>query len=169
MYKMTISKHFCSSKHILRALLYIPLICFLLITAFSTIFKKVKRIRDTIRQASKHLLNPFTLPIAGRGLGRYAVLQHKGRRSGRLYTTPVLVEPIANGFVIPLTYGTEADWSQNMLAAGSCTIIWKGHAYAVENPEIIDRTTALTMFSLPVRMGLNIFRIARFLKVTHAL
>jgi deazaflavin-dependent oxidoreductase (nitroreductase family) len=167
MYKMTITKHFCSNKHILRALLYIPLICFLLITAFTIAFKKVKRVRDTIRQASKHLLNPFILPTAGRSLGMYAVIQHKGRRSGRLYTTPVLVEPIKDGFVIPLTYGTEADWTHNILAAGTCTIVWKGHEYAVENPQIIDRATALAMFSLPVRVGLRIFRIARFLKLKH--
>src|SRR5579884_2389735 len=167
MYKMTISKHFCSSKHILRALLYFPLICFLLITAFTIIFKKVKWVRDAIRQTNKHLLNPFTLPIAGRSLDMYAVIQHKGRRSGRLYTTPVLVEPITDGFVIPLTYGTEADWARNILAAGTCTIIWQGHEYAVANPEIIDRATALMMFSLPVRLGLSIFRIARFLKLRH--
>jgi hypothetical protein len=167
MYKMTTTKYFCSSKHILRALLYIPLISFLLITAFTIIFKKVKRVRDTIRQASKRVLNPFILPIAGRSLGIYAVIQHRGRRSGRLYTTPVLVEPITDGFVIPLTYGSEADWARNILAASTCTIIWKGHTYTVENPEIIDRATTLVMFSLPVRVGLNIFRIAHFLKLMH--
>src|SRR6266568_450665 len=136
MYKMTTPKYFCSNKQILRALLYVPLICLLFIAAFTIIFKKVKRVRDTIRQASKNLLNPFILPIAGRSLGMYAVIEHRGRRSGRLYTTPVLAEPIVGGFVIPLTYGAEADWSRNILAAGSCTIFWKGHEYAVGNPEI---------------------------------
>lgn len=164
---MTTLKHFYSRKHILRVLLYIPLISLLLITAFTIIFKKVKRVRDTIRQASKHVLNPFILPIAGRSPGIYATVQHRGRRSGHLYTTPVLVEPIVGGFIIPLTYGIEADWGRNILASGTCTIIWKGHAYAVENPEIIDRATALAMFSLPIRVGLSIFRIARFLKLVH--
>jgi deazaflavin-dependent oxidoreductase (nitroreductase family) len=167
MYKTTTTKRFSASKQILRTLFYIPLICLLLITAFTIIFKKIKRVRDTIRRASKHLLNPLTLPMVGRGLDMYAVIQHRGRRSGRLYTTPVLVEPITSGFVIPLTYGTEADWYKNILAAGSCTIIWGGDKYAVGEPEIIDRATALALFSLPVRLGLRIFRIARFLKLRY--
>jgi deazaflavin-dependent oxidoreductase (nitroreductase family) len=160
---MTTPKHCCSSRQILSILLYSSL----LIVAFTIVFKKVKRVRDTIRRASKYGLNPLILPIVGRGLGIYAVIQHRGRRSGRLYTTPVLAEPVANGFIIPLTYGREADWARNILAAGSCTIFWQGHAYTGSNPEIIDRATALTLFSWPVRLGLSIFRIARFLKLTY--
>lgn len=164
---MTTPKHSRASKLLLRALLYIPPCGLLLIAAFTIIFKKVKRVRDTIRNASKELLNPIVLPLAGRSLGMYAVIQHKGRRSGRLYTTPVLAQPVADGFIIPLTYGTESDWGRNILAAGSCTIFWKGDAYAVRDPEIINRTTALAIFSWPVRSGLTFFRITRFLKLTH--
>jgi len=47
--------------------------------------------------------NAFVLRFAGsRYLRLYGVVHHRGRRSGRTYTTPVVVRPTADGFVIPL-------------------------------------------------------------------
>jgi len=45
---------------------------------------------------------------------------HRGRRSGRVYDTPVLVFPADDGYVIALTYGPDTDWIRNVLAAGGC-------------------------------------------------
>jgi hypothetical protein len=163
---MTTSKRFCFRKPVLRLLFYSTLLCFLSIATFSLIFKRVRWVRSMIRQASKSGLNPLVLPIAGKSYGPYAVIQHTGRHSGRLYTTPVLTQPIADGFIIPMTYGREADWACNILATGSCTLLWQGRSYNVGNPEVLNRTTALALFSWPIRLGLSIFRIARFLKLT---
>ena len=42
---------------------------------------------------------------------------HIGRKSGKKYSTPIT--PFVNGdqFAVILTYGTQADWVQNVLAA----------------------------------------------------
>jgi hypothetical protein len=39
-----------------------------------------------------------------------------------------LVKPFRSpdGFVIALTYGPDRDWVRNVLAAGGCTIEWRG-------------------------------------------
>src|SRR5258708_19047468 len=81
------------------------------------------------------LLNPFILTRAGSRHSTFAVLHHRGRRSGRAYATPTSARPTTDGFVIPLTLGKGADWFQNVQAAGECIIQWKGTNYAVIEPE----------------------------------
>src|SRR5262245_13953791 len=51
-----------------------------------------------------------------------AVVYHVGRRSGRLYRTPVVAFQSAAGFVIPMTYGRDVDWARNMVAARGCEL-----------------------------------------------
>jgi hypothetical protein len=52
----------------------------------------------------------------------FAIVQHRGRRSGQVYTTPVVTVPIVDGFIILLTFGADTDWCRNVLAAGQCTL-----------------------------------------------
>lgn len=59
----------------------------------------------------------------------FGVVVHRGRRSGRTFRTPVNVFRRADGFVIPLTYGRESDWVQNVLAAGGCELVTRRHRY----------------------------------------
>ena len=53
----------------------------------------------------------------------------------------------ADGFVVPLPYGTRVDWLQNVLAAGRATISSQGESYDVVQPEIIDAAAALPLLS----------------------
>ena len=47
------------------------------------------------------------------------LLSHLGRKSGRLYRTPLNVFPTADGVAIFLPYGTETtEWLKNVQAAG---------------------------------------------------
>lgn len=75
-------------------------------------------LRQRIRRFNRRALNPLTLRVVGNRTRVYAALHHTGRRSGRVYTTPVVAEPLNYGFIIPLPYGTDVDWLQNVLAAG---------------------------------------------------
>lgn len=74
---------------------------------------------NTIRTSNKYLLNPLMLRLAGRKNWYAAAIEHTGRRSGKVYTTPIVAERIDGGFVIPLPYGTAVDWLQNVRAAGA--------------------------------------------------
>ena len=94
------------------------------------------------------LFNPIVLLLAGtRLLPLYGVLQHRGRRSGKTFRTPVVVRPTDDGFVVPMPWGEGTDWYRNVRAAGECVIRWKGRDYALAQPEVIDVAAARDAFS----------------------
>src|SRR2546426_7479234 len=50
-------------------------------------------------------VNPLVLLIAGRRwMPIVGILHHRGRRSGRIYASPLGMRPAPGGFVIPLTF-----------------------------------------------------------------
>lgn len=88
-----------------------------------------------VARLNKAGLNRVTRPIAPRvpGLG---VIEHRGRRSGRVYRTPVEVFATPDGYVFALTYGPGADWVRNVLAAGGCTLHARGRVIALTGPRL---------------------------------
>jgi deazaflavin-dependent oxidoreductase (nitroreductase family) len=124
-------------------------------------------IRRLVSRFNKWILNPATLTLAGRRHSPYAVVHHAGRRTGRKYATPVVVEHGDEGFLIPLPYGEGADWARNVCVQGGCTIEWNGRAYDVTDPEVIDSSRALSAFSVAQRLFFRLFRIRKFLSVKH--
>jgi deazaflavin-dependent oxidoreductase (nitroreductase family) len=79
-----------------------------------------------IGKLNKVGLNHLTRPLM-RHLPGFAVVHHRGRRSGREFQTPVNVFPVEGGYVIALTYGPDTDWVKNVLAAGGCELETRGH------------------------------------------
>jgi F420H(2)-dependent quinone reductase len=61
--------------------------------------------------------NRITSRSAAR-LPGFGILTHVGRKSGRVYRTPVNVFRTPEGFLIALTYGRESEWVRNVVAAG---------------------------------------------------
>lgn len=91
--------------------------------------------------------NRLTLPLAGaRWNPIYSVVEHRGRRSGRSYETPVAARRIDDGFVIALAFGALVDWYRNLVAANGGTIRRQGVRYPVVAPERIDVQTGLAAF-----------------------
>jgi deazaflavin-dependent oxidoreductase (nitroreductase family) len=112
------------------------------------------------------LVNPLTLPLAGtRALRLWAVVHHRGRRSGRAYATPVAARRTADGFVIPLAFGRRADWFLNVMAAGGCVIRWNGEEYTVVGPEEIDWEQAKPAFHRVQRFLIRLTGVNGFLSV----
>ena len=68
----------------------------------------------------------------------YGVIEHRGRRTGTTFRTPVAVRAVGDGFVVPLPWGHRTDWCRNVRAAGSCIMRWKGRDYKLVRPEVID-------------------------------
>ena len=70
---------------------------------------------------NRRVTNPILWPIVTRlprsGFGR---IVHVGRRSGRVYRTPMLGFRDGDRIVFALTYGPGTHWVQNVLAAGAC-------------------------------------------------
>lgn len=99
--------------------------------------------RDTVRSFNKHVLNPVMRTVAGRRHWYAAALHHTGRRTGRAYVTPLLAEPVTDGVIIPLPYGTGVDWLRNLLVAGHGELVLHGHRYALSAPHVIGPDSAL--------------------------
>jgi hypothetical protein len=115
-----------------------------------------------------HILNPAMLHLAGRKHFYAGVVRHTGRRSGKRYATPAVVDRVADGFILPLPYGTGVDWLRNVLVAGEATVTVDGRTYNVIEPEIIDAAAALPQLSERRRRAFARFGIDNFVKVRLA-
>lgn len=115
------------------------------------------------------VVNPLLLARAGsRRLPAFAVIHHRGRRSGRVYTTPVGARKTPDGFVIPMTFGEQADWFRNVQAAGGCVITWNGAEYTMVEPEVMDWASARSAYYPLERALLPVFGVKQFVRLRHA-
>jgi deazaflavin-dependent oxidoreductase (nitroreductase family) len=83
----------------------------------------------------------------------WAVILHRGRRSGRQYRTPLFAFRRDRTLVIALLYGQESDWLRNLRAGGG-HVVRAGRTFAVRPPEIVDTSEAdplLARLSRPER------------------
>lgn len=122
---------------------------------------------NRMRSFNKLVTNRITHRFASFSRGPFALIRHVGRRSGKSYETPIMVEPVKDGFIIALTYGESVDWYRNVLAAGHCTLRWHGREYTIEKPEPVDIKTALPAFPLPQRLILRLLGTQHFVKMQH--
>lgn len=90
-----------------------------------------------IRRFNRRWLNPVMLRFAGGPHWYAARLEHVGRRSGRMYMTPVVAKPIRDGFAVPLPYGVDVDWLRNVEAAGQAWLDVRGECYLVRDPRVV--------------------------------
>jgi deazaflavin-dependent oxidoreductase (nitroreductase family) len=100
----------------------------------------------------------FTNRITGLFAGwlpGFGILAHVGRKSGKLYRTPVNVFRASNGFIIALTYSSQSEWVKNVLAAGSCELRTRGKRYELSAPQVVHDPTR-RRFPIPVRLVLKI-------------
>lgn len=129
----------------------------------------INRAAHALLRAGTRRLNPLMLSLAGsRRLPMLAVIHHQGRRSGRSYTLPLAARPTADGFVIPLTFGEQADWFRNVQAAGGCVVRWKGVDYPLIEPEVVDWATVRASFYPVERVLVPVIGIEHFVRLRHA-
>jgi deazaflavin-dependent oxidoreductase (nitroreductase family) len=108
--------------------------------------------------------NRITSRFAGR-LPGFGILRHVGRKSGRVYRTPVNVFRAPEGFLIALTYGRESKWVKNALAAGACELETRGVRYHLSAPTIVHDPTR-RRFPLPVRIVLRLIGANDFMQLS---
>ena len=88
-----------------------------------------------IAHFNKRFTNRVARPLVPR-LPGFGLVAHVGRKSGRIYTTPVNVFSHPDGFVFALTYGKEAEWVRNVLAAGGCELTTRGRTYRLTDAQL---------------------------------
>ena len=119
------------------------------------------------------ILNPAIVKLAGRRHVRFAArISHTGRRSGRRYVTPVSARLAGDTFIIPLTFGSQSDWSRNVRSAGGCEIRFNGADYEAVRPELADgeqvKDVIRAAFSPVERTMLRMLGIKQFLLLQRA-
>ena len=108
-------------------------------------------------------------PLAGKRWNpAFALVLHRGRRTGRGYAAPVAARRVDGGFVISLAFGAQVDWHRNLLAAGGGTIRWRDQDYAVLTPERIDAAAAAAVFHPVQRILMRIAGIDGFVRLRDA-
>lgn len=85
---------------------------------------------------NRAVTNRFARPLARR-VPPYAVVVHHGRRTGRVYETPVAAWLDGDRVAIAVLYGPESDWVRNV-CAGDGELIRRGQRRSLENPRLVD-------------------------------
>lgn len=115
------------------------------------------------------VVNPVALAVAGRPwFPLWARVTHRGRTSGKQYTIPVaIVAATADRFVIGLPWGPNTNWVKNVVAAGGCTVTYRGHDEAVTAPQVIDTVAARELASGFRRVIVGRGRFPAFLQLSR--
>ncbi|WES64670.1 nitroreductase family deazaflavin-dependent oxidoreductase [Microbacter sp. GSS18] len=103
-------------------------------------------------QTARRLTEPVARSLAGhRAFPLWAVIHHRGRRSGAEYATPIAVVPTYDEGVvlIGLPYGLDTNWARNVVAAGGATLAWKGAEHRTSAARIIDADEAAALAKAP--------------------
>lgn len=76
----------------------------------------------------------------------WAVILHRGRRSGRQYRTPLFAFRRGRTLVIALLYGEESEWLRNLRAGGG-HVIRAGRTFVVGAPEVVATREACSLLA----------------------
>jgi deazaflavin-dependent oxidoreductase (nitroreductase family) len=117
----------------------------------------------SVARANRFVLNPVVRLVAGR-LPGFAIVRHRGRRSGREYATPINIFRIPSGFMAALTYGPGTDWIKNMTAAGGGTIRHRGREIQVGPPVYVSTDEGMAAMPQVVRRMLRTLDVSAFVR-----
>lgn len=106
----------------------------------------------------KNTLNRVTTRVARSGRGPFSLIRHTGRTTGNTYETPLILATHGKDFIAELTYGPEVAWYRNAVAAGRCTVVFKGVDYQVDRVEPCDIEVGLRAFGFPAALVLKLLR-----------
>ena len=111
--------------------------------------------------------NPLFRPISG-WVPLWSLVEHTGRRSGKVYRTPVSMFHTAGGVAVLLPYGTARDWVKNLTAAGGGRVKMSGKTFDVTNPRVVPTGEAVGLLKPPWRQLLGRAGVAHTLLLDRA-
>ncbi|MDN3352018.1 nitroreductase family deazaflavin-dependent oxidoreductase [Actinomadura sp. DC4] len=124
--------------------------------------------------STRRRLARFNRVFANRLIGRtvsalpgFGAVLHHGRRTGRLYRTPVMVFRGGEDYLLALPYGSDSDWVRNVLAAGGCDLLTGGRALHMAEPRVYADES---QHDIPaaVRLVLKRLRVTEFMALRAA-
>ena len=75
---------------------------------------------------------------------------------------------LGDSFVMPRTFGEEAAWYRNILAAGGGSVTYLGRTYCLVAPEVIGYVAAAPAFPRYERLQFRVLGIGEFLRLRIA-
>jgi deazaflavin-dependent oxidoreductase (nitroreductase family) len=94
------------------------------------------RLSRRVARFNRAVNNPIQLTYAWL-LPPWAVIEHRGRISGRSYRTPVNGYRRGSVFAVVVLYGADSDWVRNLLAAGGGFVVRSGRRYSLRDPRLV--------------------------------
>ena len=116
-----------------------------------------------LAKVNKKVFNPRALRT-----GKWPVITHKGRSSGRAYQTPADAYPTPDGYVLVVRYGLESDWVRNILAAGEAELALNGDVHRLNNPRIAFQDEAVTKLVRRDEVKKDFYTADHYLLMTRA-
>jgi deazaflavin-dependent oxidoreductase (nitroreductase family) len=113
-----------------------------------------------VAKFNKRVINPREVKR-----GKWPVLVHVGRSSGTTYHTPLEVHPVDGGYIFVLVYGSDSDWVQNVLAAGSATLEIDGDLVELISPRLVSKEHASKVMAADTKAPPGFLRISEYLQV----
>jgi deazaflavin-dependent oxidoreductase (nitroreductase family) len=114
------------------------------------------------RVVTNRVLGPLARFLPG-----FALVSHVGRRSGRIYRTPVNLFRRADSYVIALTYGADSQWVRNVLQAGRAEIETRGHRLQLVDPRVV-RDPSRSLVPRQIRVALRLINVDEFMLLEPA-
>jgi deazaflavin-dependent oxidoreductase (nitroreductase family) len=117
-----------------------------------------------IARLNKIGLNRLTIKL-GPWMPGFGVVTHHGRKSGKEYRIPVNVFRRGSGFLFCLTYGKDADWVRNVLAAGNCGLLTGRRDFSLTNPRLEHHEQSMPDLPWFVRTVLRLTGVHDYLRL----
>ena len=122
-----------------------------------------RTVRERFLWVLKHTLNPLTARLARSRFGPFSLIRHVGRKSGRIYETPLILARVPDGFIAELTYGDRVDWYRNAVAGGA-VVVHRGTEFPITGIDTCPAERGLRAYPAPFRWilkatGRNEFRL----------
>lgn len=121
------------------------------------------RVLRIARIVQRDYMNAGALRTAGRPGSQWAVIRVPGRRSGKIYDTPVGVQRQGNELFITMPYGEGTQWVQNVRTAGRATVLHGGVEIEVVEPELVP--IGQTPTATADRVAIAIFGVTQALRL----
>jgi deazaflavin-dependent oxidoreductase (nitroreductase family) len=118
-----------------------------------------------IARVNRRVTNRITGLFAGR-IPPFVVLEHRGRKTGKVYRTPLMMFREGSYVLIVLTYGERTDWLRNLQAGGGAVAIERNRRIAVSDPVIEQGPAAMKQLPRPVRFFLGLLGIDQVVRLT---
>ena len=121
-------------------------------------------IPKSVARFNRFVTNPLARLVAGWAPG-FAIVRHRGRKSGRLYSTPLNIFRVDDGFIIALTYGRDVDWLKNVMAAGGCTVRYRNREIKLVDPVAMSTAEGMAEMPAPVSAILRTANVTEFVRL----